>query len=156
MAASGKGSRWGSFHSQAVAGVEARLDTILADNEEATKQPQQSNKISPLPSPNKPSPGTLSALGTALRRDPRKLTSPVLPPHSQLPRGQVLQGRRAAQMTVSRNDLHELSPLRMRQLANVQSHLLHLVQLQPAPGKASMSRTVHRWRWPTSRKTPYR
>ncbi|CAM1507338.1 Fc.00g069790.m01.CDS01 [Cosmosporella sp. VM-42] len=38
MAASGKGSRWGSFLSQAVAGVESRLDTILADEREEAQQ----------------------------------------------------------------------------------------------------------------------
>ncbi len=34
---SAKGTRWGSFLSQAVAGVEARLDTILAESDEAAK-----------------------------------------------------------------------------------------------------------------------
>ncbi|KAH0596455.1 hypothetical protein MHUMG1_05572 [Metarhizium humberi] len=38
MAVSGKQSRWGSFLSQAVAGVESRLDNILADPEEARAQ----------------------------------------------------------------------------------------------------------------------
>ncbi|KAI0839015.1 hypothetical protein F5Y06DRAFT_37652 [Hypoxylon sp. FL0890] len=38
MSAPQKSSRWGSFLSQAVAGVEARLDNILAD-EDAAKQP---------------------------------------------------------------------------------------------------------------------
>lgn len=35
------GTRWGSLLSQAVAGVEARLDTMLAETDEATKQQQQ-------------------------------------------------------------------------------------------------------------------
>ncbi len=34
MSAPGKPSRWGSLLSQAVAGVEARLDNILADNDD--------------------------------------------------------------------------------------------------------------------------
>ncbi|KAK9780735.1 putative TATA element modulatory factor 1 TATA binding domain-containing protein [Seiridium cardinale] len=39
MSAPSKGSRWGSLLSQAVAGVEARLDNILAEEEPAPKQP---------------------------------------------------------------------------------------------------------------------
>ncbi|KAG8412436.1 hypothetical protein J3458_014611 [Metarhizium acridum] len=38
MAVSGKQTRWGSFLSQAVAGVESRLDNILADPDEARAQ----------------------------------------------------------------------------------------------------------------------
>jgi TATA element modulatory factor len=68
MAASGKqpSSRWGSFLSQAVAGVEARLDTILADDNEKPAQQQQqqaevkrsTTPVSPVPSsPSKQSPG---------------------------------------------------------------------------------------------------
>ena len=65
MAAPGKGSRWGSFLSQAVAGVESRLDTILADErEEAQQQGAKSQAAKPAqPGPQaaaaaaKPSPG---------------------------------------------------------------------------------------------------
>ncbi|CAK7218211.1 hypothetical protein SCUCBS95973_003408 [Sporothrix curviconia] len=42
------GTRWGSLLSQAVAGVEARLDTILSEADETAKPPQ------PQPSPSKP------------------------------------------------------------------------------------------------------
>lgn len=55
MSAQGGGgkSRWGSLLSQAVAGVEARLDTILAEED----QPKPTS--SPTPSQqSKPSPGT--------------------------------------------------------------------------------------------------
>ncbi|KAL1840741.1 hypothetical protein VTJ49DRAFT_181 [Mycothermus thermophilus] len=49
-------SRWGSFLSQAVAGVEARLDNILADPTEDTAGKQKDAKpASPAP-PSKPSP----------------------------------------------------------------------------------------------------
>lgn len=41
-AASKQSSRWGSFLQQAVAGVESRLDTILADGDEA---PPASKKL---------------------------------------------------------------------------------------------------------------
>ncbi|EFX01153.1 m protein repeat protein [Grosmannia clavigera kw1407] len=40
MASGGKGTRWGSLLSQAVAGVEARLDTMLAEADEMSKQPK--------------------------------------------------------------------------------------------------------------------
>lgn len=44
------GSRWGSFLQQAVAGVESRLDNILADGiEEPVPQPQK-KPASPIPS----------------------------------------------------------------------------------------------------------
>jgi len=35
-------SRWGSFLQQAVAGVEARLDTILAEGDSASNSPRAS------------------------------------------------------------------------------------------------------------------
>jgi len=59
MAAPGKGSsRWGSFLTQAVAGMEARLDNILADEAEAAKQPKPSpaapTPVSPNLSPGRP------------------------------------------------------------------------------------------------------
>ena len=63
MAAPGKHSKWGSFLSQAVAGVESRLDNILADADDDQQQPRQattvnaapaaSNKTAPQPSPQK-------------------------------------------------------------------------------------------------------
>lgn len=60
MAAPTKGSRWGSFLSQAVAGVEARLDNILAEEDPASKQsiaPSASDTPTPtsaIASPPKP------------------------------------------------------------------------------------------------------
>ncbi|ETS86804.1 hypothetical protein PFICI_00632 [Pestalotiopsis fici W106-1] len=55
MAAPNKGSRWGSFLSQAVAGVEARLDNILAEEEPAPKQPNApSTTAATVASPPKP------------------------------------------------------------------------------------------------------
>ncbi|KAJ9157279.1 Protein SGM1 [Pleurostoma richardsiae] len=50
MSAPGKSSRWGSLLSQAVAGVEARLDTILSEEE----QSKQASKSSLSPAPAKP------------------------------------------------------------------------------------------------------
>jgi TATA element modulatory factor len=64
MATPGK-SRWGSLLSQAVAGIEARLDDVLADKEEPGKEPKPAAAISPgssiSASPAKPSqtPGKL-------------------------------------------------------------------------------------------------
>ena len=43
-------SRWGSFLQQAVAGVESRLDTILADDDSpASRQPRGYKKIAEQP-----------------------------------------------------------------------------------------------------------
>ncbi|KND90348.1 Protein sgm1 [Tolypocladium ophioglossoides CBS 100239] len=67
MAAPGKSSRWGSFLSQAVAGVESRLDNILAEADGAAQpQPQDAPPAAPaaangtkptqLAPPAKPSP----------------------------------------------------------------------------------------------------
>ena len=42
-------SRWGSFLSQAVAGVEARLDTILADADDVSGQQQPGPKPASMP-----------------------------------------------------------------------------------------------------------
>ncbi|KAK0730761.1 TATA element modulatory factor 1 TATA binding-domain-containing protein [Lasiosphaeris hirsuta] len=61
-------SRWGSFLSQAVAGVEARLDNILADAEnEAAGQAQQPkpNSAASSTSPVKSSPGPSRSASTA-------------------------------------------------------------------------------------------
>ncbi|KAJ8131476.1 hypothetical protein O1611_g2148 [Lasiodiplodia mahajangana] len=52
MSASQKSSRWGSFLSQAVAGVEARLDNILAEDD-ATKGSTTPAAV-PNPSPAPP------------------------------------------------------------------------------------------------------
>jgi TATA element modulatory factor len=59
MAAQTNKSRWGSFLSQAVAGVEARLDTLLADDDSsAAKQPKPANAAGPVPQQQvKPGPG---------------------------------------------------------------------------------------------------
>ena len=46
VATKSSSSRWGSFLQQAVAGVESRLDTILADDDSpATRQPRGDTKI---------------------------------------------------------------------------------------------------------------
>jgi hypothetical protein len=44
-------NRWGSFLSQAVAGVEARLDNILAENEDGTPQQKDSKPAGSVASP---------------------------------------------------------------------------------------------------------
>lgn len=77
MAAPTKPSRWGSFLSQAVAGVEARLDNILADNEDAAKGQKPSAPAATPSAPpaapaapaTKPSPGTPSAPTRFTRAD---------------------------------------------------------------------------------------
>lgn len=54
MAAPAKqSSRWGNFLQQAVAGVESRLDTILADGDEAAT-PVPAKKPAPTPAAIKP------------------------------------------------------------------------------------------------------
>ena len=45
--AKGGGTRWGSLLSQAVAGVEARLDTILSEADDAAKQQEQKPPAKP-------------------------------------------------------------------------------------------------------------
>ncbi|KAI1373587.1 TATA element modulatory factor 1 TATA binding-domain-containing protein [Hypoxylon crocopeplum] len=74
MSAPQKSSRWGSFLSQAVAGVEARLDNILAE-EESAKQgaPQRPTR----------SPSTSSAPVSAASATPRS-TTPSRPPNDRL------------------------------------------------------------------------
>ncbi|OIW34802.1 hypothetical protein CONLIGDRAFT_26131 [Coniochaeta ligniaria NRRL 30616] len=60
MASSGGKSGWGSLLSKAVAGVEARLDTILAEGDEAQKgnNPTQQTATTSAPTPaQKPTPG---------------------------------------------------------------------------------------------------
>jgi hypothetical protein len=52
-------SRWGSLLSQAVAGVEARLDKVLAENEDGTVQKKESTPAT-YASPAKQSPGMFS------------------------------------------------------------------------------------------------
>ena len=56
-----KRSRWGSFLQQAVAGVEAHLDTILTDDDdgiEASAKSQDTN-VAAAEAPTVPSPGKL-------------------------------------------------------------------------------------------------
>jgi hypothetical protein len=52
------GSRWGSFLQQAVAGVESRLDTILAEGSEEPAPPAQKKPANPTPAV-KPDPGKI-------------------------------------------------------------------------------------------------
>ncbi|KAK4152260.1 TATA element modulatory factor 1 TATA binding-domain-containing protein [Chaetomidium leptoderma] len=61
-------NRWGSFLSQAVAGVEARLDNILAENEEGAAQPKDARPASPA-SPAKQSPAISRTASTARTND---------------------------------------------------------------------------------------
>ncbi|KAK4127136.1 hypothetical protein N657DRAFT_653451 [Parathielavia appendiculata] len=61
-------SRWGSFLSQAVAGVEARLDTILADNDEGAAQQKEPKPTIPASSA-KQSPGPSRTASTARTND---------------------------------------------------------------------------------------
>ncbi|GJC99806.1 M protein repeat protein [Colletotrichum higginsianum] len=49
MAAPAKSTRWGSFLQQAVAGVEARLDNILAEGENGSNLPQSAPASAPAP-----------------------------------------------------------------------------------------------------------
>ncbi|KAK4170172.1 TATA element modulatory factor [Cladorrhinum sp. PSN259] len=60
-------SRWGSFLSQAVAGVEARLDNILAE-EDGNSQPKESKPPAPA-SPVKQSPGSSRPTSTTRAND---------------------------------------------------------------------------------------
>lgn len=70
-------SRWGSFLSQAVAGVESRLDNILGDEEnggaavtgQATQQPQQQQ---PKLQPQMMTPTPVSAVPAAAKATPSK------------------------------------------------------------------------------------
>lgn len=64
MASAGKGNRWGSLLSQAVAGVEARLDAVLAESEEAGKQPKTT-----APPPQKPKQGPARPSSAARTND---------------------------------------------------------------------------------------
>lgn len=60
MASSGGKAGWGSFLSKAVAGVEARLDNILAEGEEARKDANSGQQTAAAPAPaslQRPSPG---------------------------------------------------------------------------------------------------
>ncbi|KAI1755053.1 hypothetical protein F4782DRAFT_431698 [Xylaria castorea] len=59
MSASQKSSRWGSFLSQAVAGVEARLDNILAEDDGS--KPSATPAVAPGTGPAPPTPPTRSA-----------------------------------------------------------------------------------------------
>ncbi|KAL2132572.1 hypothetical protein VTI74DRAFT_3627 [Chaetomium olivicolor] len=62
-------ARWGSFLSQAVAGVEARLDNILAENDGSTEQQQKETKPAAPPSPAKQSPGPSRTASSARTND---------------------------------------------------------------------------------------
>ncbi|KAL3961626.1 hypothetical protein ACCO45_003149 [Purpureocillium lilacinum] len=76
MAAPGKQSRWGSFLSQAVAGVESRLDNILAEADDSSQQkpspaaaPASSPKPAQLAAPAKPTPGSSRSSSTNRTND---------------------------------------------------------------------------------------
>ncbi|KAK4240715.1 TATA element modulatory factor 1 TATA binding-domain-containing protein [Achaetomium macrosporum] len=63
-------SRWGSFLSQAVAGVEARLDKVLADNEDGAVQQKEAKPAAPA-SPAKQSPAGPSRTASTTRTNDR-------------------------------------------------------------------------------------
>ncbi|PHH91751.1 hypothetical protein CDD83_10455 [Cordyceps sp. RAO-2017] len=70
MAASGKPSKWGSFLSQAVAGVESRLDNILAEaDDEAQAQQPQAARPAQVAAPAKPSPANSRSSSSARTND---------------------------------------------------------------------------------------
>ncbi|KAH6854565.1 TATA element modulatory factor 1 TATA binding-domain-containing protein [Chaetomium sp. MPI-CAGE-AT-0009] len=61
-------ARWGSFLSQAVAGVEARLDNILAEDDSSTVQEKETKPATPV-SPAKQSPGPSRATSSTRTND---------------------------------------------------------------------------------------
>lgn len=61
MAGQANKTRWGSFLSSAVAGVEARLDTILAEGEENGQQQQQQQQQAGKPASSSPANSTPKA-----------------------------------------------------------------------------------------------
>jgi hypothetical protein len=66
MASSGGKSGWGSLLSKAVAGVEARLDTILAEGDEAQKDGKSTPQTNTAPAPTssqKQTPGMYTGVG---------------------------------------------------------------------------------------------
>lgn len=70
MAAPNKSSsRWGSFLSQAVAGVESRLDNILADVDESAAPAAAAAKPKP-PSQQQPSGGAANAVPPGVKPSP--------------------------------------------------------------------------------------
>jgi hypothetical protein len=70
MASGGK-SGWGSLLSKAVAGVEARLDTILAEGDEAQKDNKSTQQTTTAPAPTttqKQTPGMCISRGCIIHR----------------------------------------------------------------------------------------
>jgi hypothetical protein len=97
-------SRWGSFLSQAVAGVEARLDHILADASEDAAGQQKDAKPAPSAPPSKPSPSMSTDISPNLRLQAVVLTDWS---SSQLRR----EAHPPAPMTASRRGSRGLWPL---------------------------------------------
>lgn len=72
MAAPAKSSKWGSFLSQAVAGVESRLDNMLAETDDDARPHGPASRSSSMPvqpvTPARPSPGpSLFSFSSAVR-----------------------------------------------------------------------------------------
>lgn len=75
MAAPGKPSKWGSFLSQAVAGVESRLDNMLAEPDEAQSQkPAAASAASASPSA---APRVSEAITTTAKQSSQELAPPA-------------------------------------------------------------------------------
>ena len=71
MAAPNKSSsRWGSFLSQAVAGVESRLDNILTEEDGGSNAPKTQQQPKPQPQMQAPTPA--SAVPAAAKASPSK------------------------------------------------------------------------------------
>lgn len=145
-------SRWGSFLSQAVAGVEAKLDTILADDyDDAAQQSKESKPAAtppPAASPAKASPSMMFSTQTC-------------PPYRKCIANtcdlQRLQGQpQHVPMIASKSGWPGPWPLRLPARTSIERHPLHkraharvwMRQAEPRPtawiGRISQPRTAQR------------
>jgi hypothetical protein len=152
MAAPSKqSSRWGSFLSQAVAGVEARLDNILAESEgDSAPQPKDNKTASPstatppasAPTPVKQSPGMLRVASSSAGYS---LTTNCLQVPLELPQ------RLHAAPIASRRDLRELLLPRQPARKPTLQHPGHPCRITGVRVRASMRRAAPRSRVWTDR-----
>ncbi|KAK7426852.1 hypothetical protein QQZ08_006598 [Neonectria magnoliae] len=117
MAAPGKqaSSRWGSFLSQAVAGVESRLDNMLTEGEEAERQRQQGlakpgavNKAAQAAQQAKPAAKSAPALTAATKTAPSSRANDRL--QARLAKAVAARNAQAAGSSSPRSSVDQPSP----------------------------------------------
>ncbi|GAP90332.1 putative M protein repeat protein [Rosellinia necatrix] len=123
MSASQKSSRWGSFLSQAVAGVEARLDNILAEEDASKGSTASTGASSASPAPPTPPARSTTPAKSANDRLQERLARAVASRNAAASARQSLEVASTSSSPRPSSDIPQLPPVSITQAASPRTSL---------------------------------